>query len=63
MKPAEIVTVVVSIPMIAALLAAEVAESRTPATAPVVRTAQAEMPAPTFFDEIVVTAKRTANRG
>ena len=59
MKPAEIVTVVVAIPVIAALLAAEVAESRAPAPKPVARTAQVERLSPAFFDEIVVAAKRT----
>lgn len=59
MKPAEIVTVVVAIPVIVALFAAEVAASRAPAPQPVARTAQVETLAPVFFDEIVVTAKRT----
>jgi hypothetical protein len=56
MKPAEIATVVVAIPVIVALFAAGAAESR--ATAPVAATARAESPQPVFFDEIVVTAKR-----
>ena len=56
MKPAEIVTVVVAIPVIAALFAAELAASRAPAPAPVERTAQVE---PAVLDEIVVTARRT----
>ncbi len=59
MKPAEIVTVVVAIPVVIALLAAEVAESRAPAPQPVARTAQIEALAPVLFDEIVVSAKRT----
>ena len=63
MKPAEIVTVVVAIPLVVALFVAEVAESRAPAPQPVARTAQVETlnPAqsPALFDEIVVTAKRT----
>ncbi len=59
MKPAEIVTVVVAIPVIVALLAAEVAASRAPAPLPAARTAQVESLSPAFFDEIVVSAKRT----
>ena len=57
MKPAEIVTVVVAIPVIAALFAAEVAASRAPAPQqPVTRTVQVE---PAVLDEIVVTVRRT----
>jgi len=57
MKPAEFVAVAVAIPMIVALIAAEVAESRAPAPS-AVRTVQADGPAPANFDEIVVVAKR-----
>ncbi len=56
MKPAEIATVVVAIPVIVALFAAGAAESHAPASVAV--TARSEGPAPVFFDEIVVSAKR-----
>lgn len=58
MKPAEFVAVAVAIPMIVALIAAEVAESRGSAPPSVVRTVQAERPTPANFDEIVVVANR-----
>lgn len=57
MKPAEVVTVAVAIPLIAAIIAGEVAANRAPAPQPVQRTAQLESGA--NFDEIVVSAKRT----
>lgn len=57
MRPVEIVTVVVSLPLIAALVAAEMADRAPPA--PPQRSAEVNAPAPTFFDEIVVVAKRT----
>lgn len=59
MKPAEIVAVAVAIPMIVALIAAEVAESRTPAPQSA-RVAAASELAPAFFDEIVVVAQRAS---
>ncbi|MDX2234258.1 MAG: hypothetical protein NW200_07145 [Hyphomonadaceae bacterium] len=63
MKPAEIVTVVVSIPVIAALLVAEAAGNREVETRPAARTAEINQPSPVYFDEIVVTASRSAIPG
>lgn len=61
MKPAEVVTVVVSIPMIAALITAEVAASRAPEPMPV-ETAHAAALSANFFDEIVVVARRASTK-
>lgn len=62
MKPAEIVTVAIAIPMIAALFAATVAEGRDAASkpvTPVTPVAQA-VELPGAFDQILVVAKRPA---
>lgn len=59
MKPAEIVTVAIAIPMIAALFAATVAEGRDAASKPVTPVAQA-VELPGAFDQILVVAKRPA---
>lgn len=61
MKSAEIVAVAVAIPMIVALIAAEVAESRAPAPPSAVRTVEASDLAPAAFDEIVVVARRATD--
>lgn len=61
MKPAEIITVVVSVPLIAALMVSEMAAAHAPVAA--VRTADVSNPAPaetsTAANEIVIIAKRT----
>ena len=62
MKPAEIITVAISVPLIAALMVSEMAASQASASA--VRTANAQDLAPvttaTASDEIVIVARRAS---
>ena len=63
MKPAEIVTVVVAIPLVAAFLVSEIAASRAPAPSPAVRTAALQALAPVMPNEVVIVARRAASKG
>jgi hypothetical protein len=60
MKPAELATVAIAVPMIVALLASYIAEGRAPTAQPAVHSVRASELAPAF-DEIVVVARRPSS--
>lgn len=63
MKPAELVTVITSIPLFAALLVTEAAKPAAPQSAPAQQTVKASAAAPVAVDEIVVIARRPTSKG